>query len=104
MHWEPPAVEALRDALKAPNEYTRHNAAEALGDLGKKAEPVAPALVETLTDESGSVRANTIEALGTTSQSSAIAVPGLVKALKDSARWCPVECCLRAGTDWSECD
>ena len=78
-----PAVAALRDALKAPHEYTRDNAAEALGDLGNKAEPVVPALVETLADASGSVRSHTIEALGTTSQSSSIAVPGLVKALED---------------------
>ena len=100
-----PAVDALRDALKAPHEYTRNNAAEALGDLGKKAEPVAPTLVETLTDESGSVRAHTIEALGTTSQSSAIAVPSLVKALKDpdaGARWNAVFALARIGQNATE--
>ena len=77
------AVEPLRDALKDSCEHTRDNAAEALGDLGNKAKPAVPALVETLTDESGRVRSHTVEALGTTSQSSSIAVPGLIKALAD---------------------
>ena len=77
------SVEPLRDALKDSREYVRDNASEALGDLGNKAKPAVPALVETLSDPSGSVRSHTIEALGTTSQSSSIAVPGLVKALED---------------------
>ena len=101
-----PAVDGLREALKAPYEYTRNSAAEALGDLGKKAEPVAPALVETLAaDTSGSVRSHTIEALGTTSQSSSIAVPGLVKALKDphaGARWNAVFALARIGQNAAE--
>ena len=62
-----------RDALKDSREYVRDNAAEALGDLGNKAESAVLVLVETLADASGSVRSHTIEALGTTSQSSAIA-------------------------------
>ncbi|MDE0013927.1 MAG: HEAT repeat domain-containing protein [Candidatus Poribacteria bacterium] len=77
------AVEPLRDTLKDAREYVRDNAVEALGDLGTKAEPAVPELVEVLSDPSGSVRSHTIEALGTTSQSSSIAVPGLVKALED---------------------
>ena len=77
------AVEPLRDTLKDAREYVRDNAVEALGDLGTKAEPAVPELVEVLSDPSGSVRSHTIEALGTTSQSSSIAVPGIVKALED---------------------
>ncbi len=78
-----PAVDALRNALKESPEHVRAIAAEALGDLGTKAEPAVPALVESLDDESDSVQARTIEALGTTSQSSSLAVPGLTKALED---------------------
>ena len=78
------AVESLRGALKDSREYVRNNASEALGDLGDKAKPAVPALVETLSDSSSTVRSHTIEALGTTSQSSSIAVPGLVKALDDA--------------------
>lgn len=77
------AVEPLRAALEDAREYVRDNATEALGDLGNKAAPAVPALVENLGDPSGSVRSHTIEALGTTSQSSSIAVPGLVRALGD---------------------
>ena len=36
-------------------EHVRAIAAEALGDLGTKAEPAVPALVESLDDESDSV-------------------------------------------------
>ena len=79
------AVEPLRDVLKDVCEHTRDNAAEALGDLGNKAKPAVPALVESLSDESGRVRSHTVEALGTTSQSSSIAVPGLIKALEDES-------------------
>ena len=77
------AVEPLRDTLKDAREYVRDNAVEALGDLGTKAEPAVPELVEVLSDPSGSVRSHTIEALGTTSQSSSVAVPAIVKALED---------------------
>ncbi|MYB01093.1 phytanoyl-CoA dioxygenase [Candidatus Poribacteria bacterium] len=79
------AVEPLRDVLKDSCEHTRDNAAEALGDLGNKAKPAVPALVETLSDESGRVRSHTVEALGTTSQASSLAVPGLIKALEDES-------------------
>ncbi|CAI7992465.1 hypothetical protein GBAR_LOCUS1009 [Geodia barretti] len=99
-----PTVDALRDALKDSREYVRNNAAEALGDLGNKAESAVPALVETLADTSGSVRSRAIEALGTTSQSSSIAVPGLVKALEYPHDGSRQKCGIRAGADWSERD
>lgn len=79
-----PAVDALRDALTDSREHVRDNAAEALGDLGMKAESAAPALVNTLADDAASVRAHAIEALGTTSQRSSVAVPRLIDALSDN--------------------
>ena len=61
MQLEHPLSMRWRDALKDPCEYTRDNAVEALGDLGNKAKPAVPDLVELLTDESGSVRSHTVE-------------------------------------------
>lgn len=77
------SVGALQNALKDTPVNVRANAAEALGDLGTKAEAAVPSLIEALQDEANAVRVRAIEALGTTSQSSSCAVPDLAKALEE---------------------
>ena len=58
------AVEPLVQLLRAPSEWTRVNAAFALGEMDSHAEAAVPALVEALSDTSHRVVRTAIDALG----------------------------------------
>ena len=59
-----PAVESLVQLLCAPSEWTRVNAAFALGEMDSHAGAAVPALVEALGDASHRVVRTAIDALG----------------------------------------
>ena len=58
------AVEPLVQLLRSPSEWTRVNAAFALGEMDSHAEAAVPALVEALSDTSHRVVRTAIDALG----------------------------------------
>ena len=92
-----PAVQALTQALKDPENFVRFNVARALGSIGSGANSAIPALIEAL-DENNlapltrsvdfggdwQVCAAAAEALGNIGAAPADVVPGLTQALESS--------------------
>jgi len=77
------AVPALEKALGSEDFRIRSKAAEALGNIGRKATAAVPALVKALDDQESLVRAWAAKALGQIGGKAEAAVPALIKARRD---------------------
>lgn len=69
--------------LKDPDERVRHMAAMTLQNMGAKARPALPALIDALGDGSADVRTTAATALRSFGADAAPAVPALIRALND---------------------
>ncbi|MGH7140348.1 MAG: HEAT repeat domain-containing protein [Pirellulales bacterium] len=78
-----PAVPALIDTLRDPDQSIRAHAALALARMGPKASPAVPELILALDDPDREVRQAAARALGQIGPDAEEAVPALIKALKD---------------------
>ncbi len=79
----PPAVPALREALKDPDSRVRVYAADALLGIGYEAKDAVPDLTEALKDKDNYVRASAGEALEAIGSRAYEALPALKAALQD---------------------
>ncbi|MFZ5832040.1 MAG: HEAT repeat domain-containing protein [Planctomycetota bacterium] len=73
----------LTPKLQSANAEERRAAAKAVGELGPRAAPAAPALVDLLGDKDRQVRRVACTALGQVQPPADVAVPALKQALKD---------------------
>jgi HEAT repeat protein len=78
-----PAVPVLIAALQDSDTNLRWRAASVLSDLGTEASPAVPALTKALQDEDGQVRLYATLALGNIGMAAKPAVPSLMAALQD---------------------
>jgi HEAT repeat protein len=76
-------IEEFISDLHHPNYEIRADACRALAELGPKALPALPTLIETLSDQNEHVRFSAAGAIAEIGPEAAAAVPGLIKALRD---------------------
>jgi HEAT repeat protein len=80
----------------------RWRAAQALGDMGRKAQPAVEALAEALKDPENFVRFNAARALGTIGSGASSAVPALIEAMDENNLAAPTRS-MDFGGDWQVC-
>jgi HEAT repeat protein len=78
-----PAVVALIDLLHDDSEWTRVNAAFALGEMDSNASAAVPALMRCLSDDSDRVVRTAVDALGHMGRTASAAVPAVAGVLRD---------------------
>ena len=80
-----PAVPALVEALRAPQEHVRASAAYGLGEIGGRAAGAVEALAAVLDDAAPAVRFHAISALGLIGRQRPAVVAGLLQVLRTDA-------------------
>jgi hypothetical protein len=79
----PKDVQSSLSLLNSENENVRQQAVETLGQIGPKAEPAVPRLIEALKDDFEGVRFAAAAALGEIGAKAKKAEPALIEALQD---------------------